>query len=73
MSILKFYTAVSESEDIHFFDIHQNPNDECLVGKHIRPVLEDEFSSLESSFASALESKTLKDIIANIKSKVSEK
>ena len=32
-----------EVGEIHVFDIHQNPNDSCIVGKNIQPVLGDMF------------------------------
>ena len=25
-----FYQAINESDEVHVFDLHQNPNDECM-------------------------------------------
>ncbi len=27
------YQAVSETDQMHIFDLHQNPNDQCIVGR----------------------------------------
>ena len=63
LTLCHIYQAVNESEYVHLFDLHQNPNDECIVGKHIKPVLENEFSSLETVITQALNGRTLRDII----------
>ena len=47
LTLYEVYQAVSETEQVHVFDLHQNPNDQCIVGKHIRPVLTDVFRSIE--------------------------
>ena len=31
ITLLDIYKAVMETERLHLFDIHQNPNDECVV------------------------------------------
>ena len=43
ISLLEVYRAVEQSEDVHVFDVHQNPSDECIVGRNIRPVLNGMF------------------------------
>ena len=63
LTLCRIYQAVNESKAVHLFDLHQNPNDECIVGKHIKPVLENEFSSLETVITQALNCRTLRDII----------
>ena len=50
-----------ESEEVHVFDLHQNPNDECIVGRHIRPVLTDTFRQIEEKAEQELKCLTLKD------------
>ena len=67
LTLCRIYQAVNESEAVHLFDLHQNPNDECIVGKHIKPVLENEFSSLETVITQALNGRTLRDIINTMK------
>lgn len=39
LSLFRVYHAIAESDQVHVFDLHQNPNDECIVGRHIRPLL----------------------------------
>ena len=67
LTLFQIYQAVHEAEFIRLFDIHQNPNNQCIVGRHIRPVLSDMFMDLESAFAHALTGKTLADCIKLIR------
>ena len=39
LTLWQVYCAVEEPEQIYLFDLHRNPNDECIVGWHIRPDL----------------------------------
>ena len=57
------YEAVSESDQVHMFDLHQNSNDQCIVGRHIRPVLSDVFRSAEEKAEQELKDTTLADCI----------
>lgn len=47
---------------LHLLDIHQNPNDRCIVGYHIKSVLTDMFADSEGCFARSLAGKMLADI-----------
>lgn len=67
LSLLRVYRAVTDEPDIHLLDIHQNPSDQCVVGRFIRPVLTDVFSDAEQAFARSLTDKTLADCIAGIR------
>lgn len=67
LTLLSIYKGVNDESEIHILDIHQNANDKCIVGKHIKPVLEDMFESVEQSFFDSLENKTLYDCISDIK------
>ena len=49
LSLLDIYQAIAETEQVHVFDLHQNPNDECIVGRHIQPVLTDVFRGIEET------------------------
>ena len=44
-----------------------------MVGKHIKPVLKKEFSSLESVASQALNGRTLKDIIDMMQNEIDER
>ena len=71
LTLLQVYQAVMEESKIHLLDIHQNPSDQCIVGRHIRPVLTDMFSDIEQAFARSLADKTLGDCIADIRKRIS--
>ncbi len=32
ITMLDIYRAVNETENVHLFDVHQNPSDACIVG-----------------------------------------
>ncbi len=63
LTLLQIYQAVNETETPHIFDLHQNPSDECIVGRHIKPVLTEMFAEIEDTFSRALAEKTLADCI----------
>lgn len=64
------YEAVSESDQVHVFDLHQNPNDQCIVGKHIRPVLSDVLRSVEEKAEQELRKTTLADCIDRMRKQI---
>ena len=70
LTLLKVYQAVTEDTKIHLLDIHQNPSDRCIVGRHIRPVLTDMFADIEEAFANSLAGRTLADCIADIRKRI---
>ena len=72
LSLLQIYLAVMEEENVHLLDIHQNSNDDCIVGRYIKPVLIDTFKDLEANFAILLKRKTLASCIDDIKNKMKE-
>lgn len=71
ISLLQIYQAVTEEPQIHLLDIHQNPSDQCIVGRHIRPVLTGMFADMEEAFARSLADKSLADCIAGIRQRIS--
>ena len=70
LTLLQIYQAVNETETPRIFDLHQNPSDECIVGRHIKPVLTDMFSEIEDTFSHALAEKTLADCISLIRKRL---
>lgn len=70
LTLLQIYQAVTEDAKIHLLDLHQNPSDRCLVGRHIRPVLTDMFADSEQAFARSLADKTLADCISDIRKRI---
>lgn len=67
LTLLQIYQAVMEEPTPHLLDIHQNPSDRCVVGRHIRPVLAGMFTDMENAFARELSRKTLANCIAAIR------
>ena len=70
LTLLQIYQAVNETERPDLFDLHQNPNDKCIVGRHIKPVLTGMFAELEDAFARALSQKTLTDCIGEFRNRL---
>lgn len=70
LTLLRVYRAVSEEEQTRLLDIHQNPSDLCMVGRHIRPVLTELFAQVEDSFARSLAGKTLADCMDAIRKRM---
>ena len=70
LTLFQIYQAVMEQPKVHLLDIHQNPNDQCIVGHYIRPVLTDMFADIEDAFSHSLADKTLADCIAAIRNRM---
>ena len=70
LSLLKIYQAISETEQVHVFDLHQNPNDDCIVGRHIQPVLTDVFRGIGEKAEQELKNTTLADCLQKMKKEI---
>ncbi len=70
IALLDIWRAVTEEQDFHIFDLHQNPNDACIVGRNIRPVLGDIFSGMEREVEAMLAETTLADCISRMEKRV---
>ena len=70
LTLLQIYQAVMEEPKIRLLDIHQNPSDQCVVGRYIRPVLAGIFTNVEDAFSRSLAEKTLADCIADIRKRI---
>lgn len=70
LTLLQIYQTVMKESRIHLLDIHQNTNDQCIVGRHIKPVLTGMFADMEDTFARSLADKTLADCIADIRKRI---
>ncbi len=68
LTLLRIYQAVTEEP--HLLDIHQNASDQCMVGRHIRPVLTSMFEQAESAFTRALSEQTLAGCIVGIRERL---
>lgn len=67
LSLRRVYQAITETERVHVFDLHQNPNDACIVGRHIRPVLSEVFREIEEKAELELNNMTLADCMGKMK------
>ena len=67
LSLFRIYQAIAETEQVHVFDLHQNPNDECIVGRHIQPVLSDVFRGIEKKAEQELKNTTLADCMQKMR------
>lgn len=70
ISMLEVYRAVEQTEKVHVFDIHQNPSDECIVGRNIRPVLGGMFRRAEQVVEDELAGATLADCMARMRERI---
>lgn len=70
LTLYRIYQAIAETDQIHVFDLHQNPNDECIVGRHIRPVLTDTFREIEEKAEQELKKTTLRDCMLKMKAEI---
>lgn len=70
LTLHEVYQAVSETEQVHVFDLHQNPNDQCIVGKHIRPVLTDVFRIIEEKAEQELKNTTLRNCMDRMQDEI---
>ena len=70
ISMLEVYRAVEQTEKVHVFGIHQNPSDECIVGRNIRPVLGGMFRYAERLVEDELAGATLADCIERMREQI---
>ena len=72
LSLWRVYCAVEETEQIHLFDLHRNPNDECIVGRHIQPTLSAMFSDIESTARREMNEKNLRDCMNDMQTRINQ-
>ena len=72
LSLYMIYQAINESDVVHVFDLHQNPNDECVVGRYIRPVLNETFRQVEEKAERQLKQTTLADCMEKMRIRTGE-
>ena len=73
ISLLEIYKSIMEVKQVHIFDIHQNPNDECIVGRNIKPTLEGMFSRMEKEMEEKLAGMSLEDCMNAMRKELKEK
>lgn len=70
LSLYQIYEAVSESREVNVFDLHQNPSDQCIVGRHIKPVLSDVFRGIDEAAERKLKATTLADCMERLRAEI---
>ena len=71
LTLYLIYQAIYETEQIGMFDLHRNPNDKCIVGKQIQPVLSETFREIEEKAEQELKRQTLADCINRMRNEIS--
>ncbi|AXQ79347.1 Rrf2 family transcriptional regulator [Streptococcus chenjunshii] len=66
ISLLEIYYATQEIDHISLFQVHQNTNKECPVGKHMEGAMVPIFSSVEKQLEEVLAKQTLNHVINNL-------
>ena len=67
LTLLEIYQATQEIAHIHLFQMHQNANLECPVGKHIEKAVKPIFFSINSQIRKMIcLAKTLSNVIDNL-------
>ena len=66
ITLLNIYFATQEVSHISLFQVHQNSNPDCPVGKHIQGAVSPLFASAEAQLEKELAYQTLEDVINNL-------
>ena len=72
LSLYTVYQAINDSDEVHVFDLHQNPNDAGIVGRHIRPVLTETFREVEEKAEQQLKQTTLADCMEKMRIRIAQ-
>ena len=72
LTLYTIYRAIHETEEVHIFDLHQNPNDRCIVGRHIRPTLTHMFRGIEKQTEQELKQTTLAQCMDEMRREIQE-
>lgn len=67
ISLLQIYEALYGSDKVCFFEMHKNPNDKCLVGRYIRPTLDNTFESIQGQVEAKMAETMVADCIADMR------
>ncbi len=72
LTLYAIYRAIYETVQVHVFDLHQNANDACIVGRHIKPVLTRAFQSIEEKAENELKSQTLAGLMTQMRKEIAK-
>lgn len=63
ITLFDIYQSVECVENGELFHFHENPNNNCLVGKNIHNILDNKLMRVQKAMEDELSSITLKDVI----------
>lgn len=66
ITLLDVYKAVNVVQDNELFGMHENPNPDCPVGRHIQNTIEPIFSAAQSAMEKVLGNVLLEDVVKDI-------
>lgn len=70
ITLLDIYKAVEVVEKGKLFQIHEEPDHQCIVGAHIEDVLGNVLCKAQTAMEDVLQTVTMADIITSILEKV---
>ncbi|MFJ8246466.1 Rrf2 family transcriptional regulator [Peribacillus asahii] len=66
ITLLDVYKAVNVVQDNELFGMHENPNPDCPVGRHIQNTIEPIFSAAQLAMEKVLGNVMLEDVVKDI-------
>ncbi|QAY66719.1 Rrf2 family transcriptional regulator [Paenibacillus protaetiae] len=66
ITLLDVYRAVNPEHGTDLFSMHNNPNPDCLIGRHVQTSLESHFAAAQRALELELEKVTVGDIVHDI-------
>jgi Rrf2 family protein len=67
ITLKDIFYAVESLDNEELFDFHENPNNECPVGKNIHKVLDKKLTNIQNAMNKELASTTLADLMKGVK------
>lgn len=67
ITLLDIYRAVDCVEKGELFHFHENPNQQCLVGRNIHNILDDKLDRIQNAMEREMASITMADVIEDTK------
>lgn len=67
ITMLDVYKAVDSIENGELFHFHENPNQECPVGRNMHNVLDDKLNQIQAAMENEMRSITIQDIVEETK------
>lgn len=69
ITLFDVYKAVNVVQEKELFTVHDNPNPECPVGRHIQNTIEPIFTAAQLAMEKVLRSLTIEDVVMDIATK----